>query len=64
MRYLANVERAGATEEAGGMTAEAGDLIIVLHHPAKVSYDVSTMPAWCILDNRRFGSSGVTIFEK
>jgi len=55
LRYLASV--------AGARAPDADDLLIVLHHPAKVAYDGSTVRFWRILESRRMGSSGVTFFK-
>lgn len=55
LRYLAHV--------AGARAPDAKHLMVVLHHPAKVAYDGSTVRFWRIIESRRMGSSGVTFFK-
>jgi len=38
------------------------DLTVVLHHPKKVSYDLSPETPWRIALSRTFGTNGITVF--
>lgn len=46
---------------AGGETDRA---LVVLHHPATVSFDAPRTDGWTVADVRRFGTNGITLFSR
>ncbi len=40
------------------------DALVVLHHPKRTTYDLSSNDPWHIFDARSFGSHGLTVFRR
>lgn len=47
----------------GAMTPCASRCLIVLHHEAKVTYGSLPVARWEIVDQRSYGTNGITIFS-